>query len=115
MNLFSFVVGFDSFLDDPQDEYVINCIFEEMKKMFLIKQCEDSVKVNDYFRDLINNLTHKQLLDENSLNVSRLGISLKKLDKYYQKDLDVEDLDERFFIKDRKKHLTPSKFTPFTK
>jgi len=37
-----------------------------------------------------------------------------KLDSYYQKRLNPEDLDERFYLKEKKPH-TPGKFTPFAK
>ena len=37
-----------------------------------------------------------------------------KLESFYQKKLNHDDLDERFFIRDRKPHI-PGKFTPFAK
>jgi len=37
-----------------------------------------------------------------------------KLEGFYQKRLNHDDLDERFFIRERKPH-TPGKFTPFAR
>ena len=39
----------------------------------------------------------------------------KRLDKLYEKNMGVNDLDERIFFKDRIHNLTPSKFTPFAR
>ena len=39
----------------------------------------------------------------------------KKLDKFYEKNMGPEDLDERIFFKERLANLTPSKFTPFAR
>ena len=40
--------------------------------------------------------------------------NFKKLEHYYLKKLNHDDLDERFYIKDKKAN-TPGKFTPFAK
>lgn len=39
----------------------------------------------------------------------------KRLDKLYEKTMDVSSLDERIFFKERLTNLTPSKFTPFAR
>jgi len=38
-----------------------------------------------------------------------------KLESYYQRKLNHDDLDERFFIRERAKAHTPGKFTPFAR
>ena len=46
----------------------------------------------------------------------KILVNIKYLDSLYTgKYLNIEDLDERFFLRDRKAHFTPSKFTPFAK
>ena len=40
--------------------------------------------------------------------------NFKKLENYYIKKLNHDDLDERFYIRDKKAN-TPGKFTPFAK
>lgn len=40
--------------------------------------------------------------------------NLKKLEAYYEKNLSPDDIDERFYMKEKKIH-TPSKFTPFAR
>ena len=42
-------------------------------------------------------------------------MNYKKLDNYYQKNLEGDTLDERIFFKERAVNLTPSKFTPFSR
>lgn len=39
----------------------------------------------------------------------------KRLDRVYEKTMDVNTLDERIFFKERLANLTPSKFTPFAR
>ena len=40
--------------------------------------------------------------------------NFSRLESFYQKRLSHDDLDERFFIRERKPH-TPGKFTPFAR
>lgn len=89
-----------------------------MKSIFLIKNDKGFLKVNNLFREFINQINsnkNSSIIEMDSLYVAKISTSLKKLDYYYQKKLDINDLDERFFIKERRRHLTPSKFTPFAK
>ena len=49
------------------------------------------------------------------LSPHQIGHYAGKLDRKYQKLLDINDLDERMLMKNRKSYLTPSKYTPFNK
>jgi hypothetical protein len=44
-----------------------------------------------------------------------ININYKKLDHFYQKSLNSNELDERIFFRERAANLTPSKFTPFAR
>lgn len=51
---------------------------------------------------------------EGMFDQSMISSNTRKLEAYYQKRLLADELDERFYIKDRKAN-TPGKFTPFAK
>ena len=51
---------------------------------------------------------------EGMFDLKFLHINFTKLESFYQKRLNHDDLDERFFIRDRKP-FTPGKFTPFAR
>ena len=51
---------------------------------------------------------------EGMYDSSFLPSNFKKLEHYYLKKLNHDDLDERFYIRDKKAN-TPGKFTPFAK
>lgn len=90
-------------------------VMNGLKGIFKIQDTPRFLEINDSFRKFIEKLNDHELIHEDSLKLKKLHSSYKKLDYFYQKNLGVDALDERFFIKDRKKHLTPSKFTPFSK
>ena len=55
-------------------------------------------------------------LPVNCLFKDKILIHIKGIDNIYTREyLNIEDMDERFFLKDRKTLFTPSKFTPFAK
>lgn len=49
------------------------------------------------------------------LSPENININYKKLDKYFEQNLNIEDIDARIFLKERCLNLTPSKFTPFAR
>jgi hypothetical protein len=63
----------------------------------------------------MNILFEKTVISNDSLEQNKIANSLKKIDRNYQKVYELKDVDGRFFLEDRKKNITPSKFTPFTK
>lgn len=44
-----------------------------------------------------------------------IEINYKKLDQFYNKNMDINSLDHRIFYKNRQAIFTPSKVTPFYK
>ena len=49
------------------------------------------------------------------LSPEHIQFNYRKLDKYYENRLTIENLGERIFFKERAMNLTPSKFTPFAR
>ena len=47
-------------------------------------------------------------------DTANVAHNFKKLENYYLKKLNHDDLDERFYIREKKAH-TPGKFTPFAR
>lgn len=69
---------------------------------------------DDYFETLLQTNILKNTSDKiDFFNPELININYKRLDAVYQKRLGPNDLDERFFLKDRITTLTPSKITPF--
>ena len=87
-----------------------------MPRFAISEDCFDQcMRINEQFREEMNSLYKKTVINEDSLLMGKIGNALKKIDRYYQKVYEVKDVDGRFFLQDRKKNITPSKFTPFTK
>jgi hypothetical protein len=49
------------------------------------------------------------------LSPDLLMTNYRRLDKFYEKNMNGIDLDERVFLKERTSNMTPSKFTPFAR
>lgn len=57
---------------------------------------------------------NENMLFEGMFDYNLIASNTRKLESYYQKQLAADDLDERFYLKERKAN-TPGKFTPFAK
>ena len=49
------------------------------------------------------------------LSPDLLMANYRRLDKFYEKNMNGIDLDERVFLRQRTSNMTPSKFTPFAR
>lgn len=76
---------------------------------------QEFIVLNKKFWHEVSTISENLGLAEDSLEPPKIMNSLKKLDRQYQRIFEVTDVDGRFFLEDRKKNITPSKFTPFTK
>jgi hypothetical protein len=73
--------------------------------------------VEDFLKKLLSNGTIKSTQGfevKGAFEQSTIFMNFEKLDAYYQKKLGFDDLDERFFVCDRKA-FQAGMFTPFTK
>jgi len=100
---------------DESEGSLSNEALNQLFDLLDIKNLEKFDDMQERFSEFIHKLADEKVIDPYSLLPENLGTALKHLDKHYQKMLKIEELDMRLFIKDRKKHLTPSKYTPFTK
>lgn len=91
-------------------------IESEICNLLSIKSREQLKVSQKKFKEALTDLmTVKGLIKSNWSSVGSIPNTYKALDLHYQKILRVEDVDLRFFVKDRKSAITPSKFTPFQK
>lgn len=109
------LIFLDPLDEDRLEDEMMEEVMNGLKEIFKIQDTPKFLEINDSFRKFIEKLNEEGMINEDSLKLNKLQSSYKKLDYHYQKKLGIDELDERFFIKDRKKHLTPSKFTPFSK
>ena len=75
---------------------------------------------NYFYDSLVDSKTKTKIIkmsrDKNDfLSPEYLQSNYKRLDKFYEKSIESNDLDERIFLKERIANLTPSKFTPFAR
>jgi hypothetical protein len=91
-------------------------IESEICAMLSIKSRDQLKSSQRRFKEALTDLIMaKGLIKSNWNSVGAIPNTYKILDIHYQKILKVEDVDLRFFVKDRKSVITPSKFTPFQK
>ena len=88
--------------------------------MFSIEDYETYKNVGSSFDDYFDQLVESNIIRNTHektdfFSPELINMNYKRLDTIYQKKLNVDDLDERFFLKDRITTLTPSKFTPFAR
>lgn len=108
-------------VEKNQDKKVLICkITEKLLELFLIEDYETYRNVvssfDDYFDQLVQNNIIKHTQDRNDFfSPELINLNYKRLDAVYQKKLLPDDLDERFFLKERITTLTPSKLTPFAR
>ena len=98
-----------SYNNDEANEILIG----EVLELQVIGMKGDFYKVQLQFEAFFNKNIN---LPVNCLFKDKILIHIKGIDNIYTREyLNIEDMDERFFLKDRKTLFTPSKFTPFAK
>lgn len=106
---------------NPREYKDLAC--QQLLEQFKIRDIKMFEHINSHFENYVNNV--RLLLIQTLLNDFRyntggdilsphnISTNYKKLDATYQKTLaDPEDIDERYFLKERVS-ITPSRFTPF--
>ena len=99
-------------------EDIANFVLQEILPFLAVKKEEvpqECSLLNKKFWLEISTISENLGLGEDALELPKIQNSLKKLDRQYQRIFEVNDVDGRFFLEDRKRNITPSKFTPFTK
>lgn len=94
---------------------------ERVLEMFSIKTMDIYASVATAFeiyfdkelacRGIVKNSPH----GTDFLSPELMNQNYRRLDKHYERSMNVNDLDERIFFKERSVNLTPSKFTPFAR
>lgn len=107
--------------ENRKSEEAIICAVTELLKIQY--HPEDYAVYRDSLQKYLQMLLENEVLKSNENNPSNFeGMfnhtsilsNTRKLENYYQKKLLADELDERFYMKDRKAN-TPGKFTPFAK
>jgi hypothetical protein len=109
--------GMDKELDKKT---IIAKITEKLLDLFSIEDFETYRNVvssfDDYFDQLVQNNIVKNTNERTDFfSPELINMNYKRLDAVYQKRLIADDLDERFFLRERLTTLTPSKLTPFAR
>jgi hypothetical protein len=99
---------------------IIAKITERLLELFSIEDFETYRNVvssfDDYFDQLVQNNIVKNTNERTDFfSPELINMNYKRLDAVYQKRLIADELDERFFLRERLTTLTPSKLTPFAR
>ena len=103
-----------------KEKELMQVITANVSYMFCIKDFSEYVSIAKKFEAHLEWMIDKNILkcSANKIDIlspENIAINYKKLDKYYEKNFDPNELDERIFFRERALNLTPSKFTPFAR
>lgn len=88
----------------------------EICEVLNIKDTRKFTEVKKTFSGFVSDLVQGKILGDSWADDSaHLNVSYKRLDNFYQLCIGSKSTDLRFFIKERDRLNTPSKFTPFQK
>lgn len=95
-------------------------IKSKVLKIFIVKDITQYRKIATAFENYLNNMRENKMLKMNDekwdfLSPENIDTNYKRLDKYFGQNQNIEDIDERIFLKERCLNLTPTKFTPFAR
>jgi hypothetical protein len=95
-------------------------VIEKILGIFLIKNMDAYEEVASSFEDFLNELINKGIIGmtpgkADFFSPQKIHNNYQRLDDFYKKNHNPENLDERIFFKERTVNYTPSRFTPFAR
>lgn len=112
-------ISFEGVIDLSAGDKGSQKVLEKLLEIFSIKDQEYFMNSQGHCIEFLRRFLEQELnlstkaSIKNPFEPSSILQTFLKIDSHYQRSLGIEDLDERFFIKEKNVAMTPSKFTPF--
>ena len=103
---------------------VISLVFSSLKQhnlrellcvIFKMNSPEPVIAMEDLIKKMTERILRKELDFTQELNNDEIELVIKKLNGYYQRSLELDEIDERIFVAKETKITTPLKLIPFAR